>query len=180
MKGLVVYQGKYGATQQYAQWVSEKLGIAAVPAQQAGVDEVKQADYLAIGTSVYIGKLQITKWLKKHIHDLKDKKIFLFLVAGTPPDQKEKLDVYINKGVPGELRPQCTVFYLPGRLHMAGLSWTDRLLLKMGARLIKDAVEKKAMLTDYDKVEKSNLNELFDSINSRFPASIQTAKPVLL
>ena len=157
MKGLIVFKGKYGATAQYANWMGEELNFPVCSADGISNKDLQPYDLVIIGTSVYIGKLQITRWLKDNLAGLKSKKIFLFLVAGTPPDQKEKLEPYIRTGVPAELMANCIIFFLPGRLIIKNLSWKDRFMLKMGARLAKDAAVKKAMLTDYDHVKKENI-----------------------
>ncbi len=160
---MIIYKGRYGATRQYASWLSEEL---LVPVMQAGAEnrkELQDADFLIIGTSVYIGKLEVRKWLQKSIDMLKSKKIFFFLVTGTPPSEKEKLQAYILAGIPAEILPQCELFFLPGRLIKKSLSWKDRFMLTIGAKLTKDPTEKKNMLTEYDHVRKENLVEILNA-----------------
>lgn len=160
MRGIVVYKGKYGATCQYANWVGEELGFPVLQTSEVQESDIADADLVIIGTSVYIGKLQVAKWLKKNSVILANKKLFLFLVAGTPPDQREKLAVYIQAGVPETIKKQCEIFYLPGRLAIKKLSWPDRFMLKIGARLTKNIEDKKIMLTDYDLVKKEMIEPL--------------------
>ena len=179
MKGIVVYKGKYGATQQYAQWLGEELNLPV--ATSAGMQEERLEDYdfVVIGTSVYIGKLQISQWLKDNLSSLKSKKLFLFLVAGTPPDQKEKLLSYVRLGVPEEIRDQCEMHFLPGKLILKKLSWTDRFMLNMGARLSKDPTTKQAMLTDYNNVKKENIASLVKSVKKHcVTAAEELVQPV--
>lgn len=171
MKTVIVYKGKYGATRQYAWWAGEELGCPVLTADEVQEKDIAEADSVILGTSVYIGKLQITKWLKKYASLLRNKKLFLFLVAGTPPDQKEKLDAYIRAGVPEEVRQQCEIFYLPGRLVMKKLSWFDRFMLNMGARLAKDPADKKNMLTEYDHVKKEHITGLLRSAEKLYMAA---------
>jgi len=174
MKGVVVYKGKYGATHQYAQWVGEELSLPVLPTSEVQKNDIADADLVIIGTSVYIGKLQVAKWVKENSAILGNKKLFLFLVAGTPPDQKQKLDAYIQAGVPEEIRKHCEVFYLPGRLVIKKLSWLDRVMLKMGARLAKDPDDRKTMLTDYDLVKKEKIAPLTQAVK-KFLAAPQPA-----
>lgn len=164
MKGVVVYKGKYGATRQYSQWVGEELDFPVFMTSEVNKKDMTDADLIIVGTSVYIGKLQVMKWLKENSAILVNKKLFLFLVAGTPPDQKQKLDVYIQACVPEEIRGRCEIFYLPGRLVIKKLSWLDRFMLKMGARLAKDPNERNTMLTDYDLVQKEKIEPLIKKI----------------
>ena len=112
MKGVVIYKGKYEATCQYAKWIGEELGFPVLKADNDGRRYLRESDFVIIGTSVYIGKLQVNKWLKENLDSLKNKKVFFFLVAGTPPDQKQKLDGYVKAGVPNEIPMHSDIFFL--------------------------------------------------------------------
>ena len=166
MKGIIIYKGKYGATQQYAEWLGEELSLPVVTAQDIKEDQLKEYDFLLIGASVYIGKLQIQKWLKNNLAFIRGKKIFLFQVAATPPEEKEKRQAYNRSGIPEEIIKDCEFYFLPGRMIMQNLSWKDRFMLKMGARLAKDPVAKKTMLTDYDDVRKDNIAEILTVVRN--------------
>jgi len=164
MKSIIIYKGKYGATAQYAQWLGEELNILAYSADHSDDANLREYDLFIIGTSVYIGKLQIAPWLKANLPFIRNKKIILFLVAGTPPHEKEKLQGYLKSGIPEEIWQNCQPFYLQGKMIMKDLSWKDRLLLKMGARLVKDRRESKRMLTDYNNVKKENIGGIIAAV----------------
>jgi menaquinone-dependent protoporphyrinogen IX oxidase len=66
MKGLVIYKGKYGATKQYAMWIAQELQLPVASADRFPADELPKYDYFILGSSVYIGKLEIKDWLKKN------------------------------------------------------------------------------------------------------------------
>lgn len=175
MKGIIIYQGKYGATRQYAEWLAEELNMPIRGALKS-VDPNLSCDFFVIGSSVYIGKLQVSKWLKTNEAILKGKKIFFFPVAATPPAHKEKLEAYIRFGVPDTIWDQCEFYFLHGRMIFNKLSWKDRLLLKMGSRLVKDPVEKKNMLTDFDDVKKENLSPLINAVKKFYATTAETAQ----
>jgi menaquinone-dependent protoporphyrinogen IX oxidase len=177
MNGIIVYKGKYGATRQYAQWLGHELGLPVYTSNEIQKKELSLCDFIVIGTSVYIGKLQISQWLRNNLDLIRGKKIFFFQVAGTPPDQTEKLETYIRSGVPEELRRQCEFFYYPGKMAIRELSWTDRFMLKMGARLTKDPVEKKTMLTDYNQVKQTNISSLVSAVKNFRTAKKDSLQP---
>jgi len=164
MNGVIIYKGRYGATQQYAEWLGAALKLEVWPADGINKDSLAGYDYFLIGSSVYIGKLEIKKWLAKNHSFLKAKKIFFFQVAGTPPEEKEKRQAYNESCIPKEITTHCEFYFLPGRMIMQKLSWKDRFMLKMGARLTKNQDDKKAMLTDYNDVTKEKLNELIEAV----------------
>jgi len=164
MKGLVIYKGKYGATKQYAMWIAQELQLPVASADRFPVDELPKYDYFILGSSVYIGKLEIRDWLKKNFGLLRNKKIMFFQVAASPIEQIEKRESYNKASLPATILEKIRFYYLPGRMIMRNLSAWDRFMLKMGARLTKDPVEKKNMLTDFNHVKKENIIPLVKSV----------------
>ena len=163
MKGLVIYKGKYGATKQYAMWIGQELGLPVASADRFPVDELAGYDYFILGSSVYIGKLEIRNWLKRNFKLLQSKKIFFFQVAASPTEQIEKREGYNKASLPPFILKDILFYYLPGRMIMRNLSRWDRFMLKMGARLTKDPVEKERMLTNFDHVKKQHVLPLIES-----------------
>ena len=166
MKGLVIYKGRYGATKQYAMWIGQELHLPVASADRFPVDELPKYDYFIIGSSVYIGKLEIKKWMKKNLDVLVNKRIFLFQVAATPADQTEKREGYNKVSIASDILQRSESYYLPGRMKIKYLSWWDRFMLRMGARLVKDPVEKTKMLTDFNNVKKENIEPLIKSVRN--------------
>ena len=166
MKGIIIYKGKYGATEQYAKWLGEELNLAVKTSGEIHGAELNEYDLFLIGTSVYIGKLQIQKWLKNNLPFVKGKKIFLFQVAGSPPTDIKERQSYNQACIPASILDQCESYFLHGKMIVHQLSWVDRFMLKMGARLKKDPVEKKTMLTDYNDVKKENIAPIVKAVRS--------------
>ena len=166
MKGLVIYKGKYGATKQYATWIGQELQLPVASADRFPIDELPNYVYFILGSSVYIGKLEIKDWLKKNFNVLQNKKIFFFQVAGSPVEQIEKRQSYNKASLPPSILKKTQFYYLPGRMIMRNLSGWDRFMLKMGAKLTKDPVEKKAMLTDFDHVKKEKVIPIMEGVRT--------------
>jgi menaquinone-dependent protoporphyrinogen IX oxidase len=164
MKGVIIYKSKYGATRQYAHWLSEELKLPLRQPDEISSTELSNYDFIIIGSAVYIGKLLIAKWLKKQLDILENKKLFLFIVCGTPPDEKEKLNEIVKGNRELSVLRQAKIYFLHGRIDIKGLHWLDRFLLKMGARLEKDPETKKGMVTDFDDVKKENIVKLVNDV----------------
>ena len=176
MKGIVVYQSKYGATGKYAQWIGSELNFPVFETGELDPGQLDKYDLVILGSSVYVGKLLMKKWLKNNLKDLWKKKIFLFVVSGTPLNKREKLDSYISASLPTEFRNICDIYFLPGKMVIKELSMFDRFMIKMGARAAKSKAIKKAMLTDYNDVKKEHVTELLNSVNKAslvIPASFE-------
>jgi len=172
MKGLIIYKSKYGATQQYAEWISRQLRLPIADPDIISSNDLTTYDFLVIGTSVYIGKMLLRNWIKKNRTALQGKKLFLFVVCATPASQGAKQRQILESNIPQGLFRQDQVFFLPGRLRIQQLSWRDRFLLKMGARLEKDPHKKEAMLRDIDAVKSEHLNALLQAARQFIPEAI--------
>jgi menaquinone-dependent protoporphyrinogen IX oxidase len=166
MKGIVIYQSKYGATMQYAQWIGSELGLPVKEAGELSSQALKEYDTVIIGSSVYFGKLLIRKWLNQRWKAIHGKKFFLFVVSGTPPEKQVQLHSYLESSMPAEARDKCEVFFLPGKLEIHNLSMMDRFMLKAGATLSRDELTKKQMLTDYNSVAKENILPIVKAVKS--------------
>jgi len=161
MKSIVIYKGKYGATARYAEWLGNTLQIPVVDAENIARENLGAFDCVVMGSSVYIGKLQLKSWIKENQSYLEEKALYLFIVCGTPPDQKAVLQKIVNDNVPPEIRERCKIYFLPGRVIRKNISAIDRLLLRMGAFVTRDPLEKQRMLHDFDKV---NIQALYPMI----------------
>ncbi|WP_028787114.1 flavodoxin domain-containing protein [Terrimonas ferruginea] len=178
MKNLIVYQGKYGATEQYAQWLAEEFPLPVYRAESCDANELEQTGLLVMGSSVYIGKLQISRWVNKYLNQLYGKQLILFVVSGTPLSEKETLLKYVNSSLPEQITDRCRIFYLPGRLIYNKLSWKDRLLLRIASIFTGTSRENKKMLRGYDDVKKEHLaaisSEISRLLKEQQPSSMTT------
>lgn len=163
MKGIVIYKGKYGATRQYAEWLGDALGFYVLSAGQETKEQLAGADYVLLGSSIYIGKLQMREWLEKNKALVANKKVYLFIVAGTPLHEKVKLEGYYKANVPPDMLGKIKYYFLPGKLEFKKLSWMDKLLLKTGSMLAKRSGET-ISTTDYNEVKRENITVLIDDV----------------
>ncbi|QEC79246.1 flavodoxin domain-containing protein [Mucilaginibacter ginsenosidivorax] len=164
MNGIIVYQGKYGATEQYAQWLADELHMPFLKADEATPTILAGYDLVILGSSVYVGKLTIGKWLKRNSSILANKKIFLFIVCGTTAGDKAEQRLLLRTNLePGVLKTT-GVFFLPGRCVVSKLSWIDRFVLKLGAMLQKDPQKKAVMNHGFDHMNKKNLRSLVSAV----------------
>lgn len=158
MKSVILYKGKYGATRQYAEWLGAELDLPVMTPENLPERDLKMNDLVIIGSSVYAGRLLIGSWLKKNAGILKNKKLLLFVVCGNgSPKEREKI---IKQNIPDGFLDPDNIFFLPGRLVQSKLSWKDRLLLRIGAMMVKNPESRKAMLQDRDNVQKENIGAL--------------------
>lgn len=164
-KGLIVFESKYGATRQYAEWLAGELVLPVTTAREVSALQLQQADFLVVGTPVYTGVFSIKNWLKKQVKAVSGKKLFFFVVNATAAAEQAKRDQFVLNSVPPEIRQNSGIFFLPGRLLHKRLNFFDSLLLSVAARLMKDPVKKKAMKADIDGVKKEHISALCNAVN---------------
>lgn len=165
LKGAVICKSRYGATRQYAEWVGDRLDLPVFDADE-DILQLKNYDYLVIGSSVYMGKMLIKKWLVNHKDELGSKRSFFFVVCATPDSEKDKQQKIVRDNIPSGLANERSIFFLPGRLILRRLSWRDRLILRLGARLEKDPQKKAAMRHDMDGMDLQYLDPLIYAARS--------------
>jgi hypothetical protein len=164
-KGVIIYESKYGATEQYADWLSDAIQCAAVRPEKISVGRLSQYDLLILGTPVYIGKLRIRKWLTKHFSAFAKKQIILFIVCGTSDGEPDEQTRIIHDNLPPDLLARTKIFFLPGRCLPEKIFIKDRLLLAFASFMQKDPQIKAAMKRGFDKMNRSNLEPLVHLAN---------------
>lgn len=145
-QAIVLYQSKYGATKQYADWLAEALSCPAIETKKAALSEVQSFDVIILGGGIYAGGISGISFLKKHYAKLKDKKILVFAVGASPYDEKAMVELRARH-FKGELAG-LPLFYCRGAWNEARMSWSDRMLCGM----LKKAVAKKSP-SDYEPWE---------------------------
>nr|WP_294948119.1 flavodoxin domain-containing protein [uncultured Mucilaginibacter sp.] len=165
MRGIIIYQGKYGATEQYAQWLADALRLPLLKAENATPAILAGYELVILGSSVYIGKLTIGNWLKQNLGILAaKKKLLLFIVCGTTVDDAAQQKLIIQNNLDAAIRAATEVFFLPGRCVVAKLAWGDRIMLKLGAWLENDPKKKAVMNKGFDNMDAKHLEGVKASI----------------
>ena len=52
-KGIILYQSKYGATQKYANWLSDQTGFVCIAVDKADMKQIQQYDVIVLGGAIY-------------------------------------------------------------------------------------------------------------------------------
>ena len=122
--GVLIYKSRYGATQQYAEWIKKELRIPMIDPERLDEQVFSACDFLIIGTPVYMGEMLIKEWLWQNEQRLRSKRLILFVVCTHYAD-KEKQEAMINDNIPAGLLASCHFHFLPGRLCVGKLTPED-------------------------------------------------------
>ncbi|RYY60498.1 MAG: hypothetical protein EOO05_09675 [Chitinophagaceae bacterium] len=169
-EGIIIYDSKYGATRQYAEWLGEMTHLPVMQYNRLTVGILELYPLVIIGTPVYIGRFRIKSWLTKAAGALRDKKLVFFIVCASGPGEEEQRQKYIRTSISPELAHRAVFHFLPGRLIHRSLSARDKLMMIIGSALEKNPDRRKAMRSDMDQVIKSNLESISVSIANAITA----------
>jgi len=167
INGIVIYKSRYGATQQYGEWIANELRLPVVTPERLDDRILTACDFLIIGAPVYMGKILLKDWLKHEVKNLRNKKLFFFIVCAPTSETAQQKEI-IKDNIPMALMACSEITFLPGRTIIKDLSTVDGLMLKIGSRLEKDPAKKAAMSHDIDAVKKENITELLKDVKAFF------------
>ncbi len=90
---IVIYKSKYGATKQYAEWISQELRCEIVEADQCKVAELANYDTIIFGGGIHAGGITGLSLIKKNYRKIMDKKIIIFAVGINVEEEKNLEDL---------------------------------------------------------------------------------------
>ncbi|MBO0323243.1 hypothetical protein J0X14_13120 [Muricauda sp. CAU 1633] len=157
MKGAIFFSGKYGSTEQYANWIGEAVGLPVFNINDAQANP-SNYDFLILGSSIIYFKLTIRKWAKKNLATLTGKSKVLFSVSGAGPS--EKLERWVSNSFPSELLSQIEHIALRGRLDHSKVSWGVRLMLWIGSLMNPNPDASRDERLGFDYMDKSSIEPI--------------------
>lgn len=137
MKGIILYQSKYGATKKYVDWLKEETRFDVEESKKADIKLVKDYDFIILAGGIYASGLAGLPFLKRHIDDLSDKKIIVLAVGATP-----HADDVVNYMTTHNLKDKLAgipLVYARGAWDLSSMNFIDRNLCK----LLLKSVQKK-------------------------------------
>lgn len=156
MKGIIIYQSKYGSTETYAKWLAEETGFALRTPKSITQDELGSAEQIIIGSPILAMKPALAGWIKKNWSRIQDKSPVLFTTSGAPAEDP-KLQQWFAKSFSEEIRKNLSYVPMGGRMILSNLSGLGRFFMKIGAMVEKDPQVKAKMLQDVDNVDRKYL-----------------------
>lgn len=151
---LVIYAGKYGATEQYARWIAEKTGADLYPLHQVTSKTLERYGTIVFGGAVYGGAILGIQFLKKHLETLKRHRLILFTVGLTMPGDEAAFHAMLDRNLTPEQQAGIRTYHFLGAVRFKQLSPRERMMMW----LLKTSISKKPNRTpvEADLVEYYN------------------------
>jgi menaquinone-dependent protoporphyrinogen IX oxidase len=131
---IIIYDSKYGYTQQYAQWLAEELNADLCEIKRMNINVIKDYSTLIFGSSIYAGRSKAALTILKHYKNIERKRVVLF-TCGLSDVGKESNIATINKGLDriltNEIRSRIQIFHTRGGIDYSRLSFVHKAMMKM-------------------------------------------------
>lgn len=161
MSGTVYYFTKYGATEDYARWLSADTGFELKDIRKN--PKIGAEAVAVIGSNLRMGKVGAAGWIRKNWHLLKGKKVVFFSVGASKIGTPDREDI-ITRSLPKEIIEGMKVFHLPGRIDHSKLGWFTSRMFKSFAKYEKDENDRRRAVEGYDDVRKELLEPVLSYI----------------
>jgi menaquinone-dependent protoporphyrinogen IX oxidase len=172
MNGAIFFSGKYGSTEQYANWIGEATGFPVFDIRDPKADPSK-FDFLILGSSILFFRLSIRHWVNNNLSELKGRSKLLFSVSGAGPSAK--LNRWVDKSLPSRLVSQMEHVALRGRLDHSKVNWWVRQILWMGSLFNPDPKARRDERHGFDYVDKKSIDPIVEWVRQYRETEIPAA-----
>ncbi len=167
MKGIVLFEGQYGSTEQYARWIGEELAFPVMSCRDAAITDLPDYETIIIGSSVTGGSLRAKKWIRRRWNDIRGNRVFLFTVSGTPEWTEEGFKRFITSQFTFDISAGIRAFPLPGRMIFENLPCGIRILLRIASLFMRKPEVRRGMTRSYDNVNRARIEPLVKTVRGR-------------
>jgi menaquinone-dependent protoporphyrinogen IX oxidase len=162
MNGAIFFSGKYGSTEQYANWIGQATGLPVFDIKDSNADPSKY-EYLILGSSIILFRLTNRKWVRANLSKLNGRSKILFSVSGA--GVSAKLDRWVASSLPSGLLSQMEHVALRGRLDHSKLSWWLRKFLWAGSLINPDPEASREERYGFDHVDKESIEPILELVS---------------
>jgi len=161
MNGAIFFSGKYGSTEQYANWIGVATGLPVFDIKDTKADP-SNYEYLILGSSIIYFRLTIRKWVNANLSKLNGRSKILFSVSGE--GASAKLNKWVAASLPDNLLSQMEHVALSGKLDHSKVSLWIRLMLLIGSLINPDPKASKDERYGFDHVDKDSIGPIIELV----------------
>ena len=163
MSGMIIYRSSYGSTKQYADWISEETGFKIFDSRAKDIPW--NSETIVIGCPIIANKPVLLGWMQKHWDRLEGRNVVLFTTSGADPAEAP-VDEWLAKALPEKMKDTVAVFPLAGKFVFDELNGPHKLMMRIGAILVRDEAIKHQIAHPVDGVARENLVPLLQHLQT--------------
>ena len=171
INGVVAYESRYGATEQYAQWMRQELRIPLIEPERLDDQVLHASDFLVVATPVYRGKMLVADWLRDNQIRLRETRLFLVIVCTHFSDKEKQMNI-IRDNIPSGMLAFSQAWFLPGRVISSELNTADAQYLNLAMLSAQERAARDAATRAGDPVRKENILPVIPAVHS-FASSLR-------
>lgn len=168
MSTAVIFKSKYGATCQYAEWLSESLNATLIDIKTISVHDLSSFSNLIFCSPVYFGKVLVAKFLKKNWNMMQDKKKVLLTIGSVEESRTEEIRTMVNANFGEDIQSQMKIFYVGGRMVIEKLGFFEKFITKNLNKVVEDEKEREKLKNGFDMVNRDKLNPIIEYSRNSF------------
>lgn len=132
---VVIYKGKYGATEQYARWIAEELQCDMVDADHFLRKDFDKYDNIIYGGALQAGGIKGFDLIKKNRMKILTKKVVIFAVGLNTDNKDNRIQVREINFDKMELAGM-TLYYCKGAIDPARVKGMDKAILGLTLKML--------------------------------------------
>ena len=171
---VVIYESTTGFTKQYANWIAEELECEALELRGVSAQKLSEYETVIFGGWFHAGGVKGLKKAKELFGESTAEKLIVFATGGTLNAAEELIEGAWKNNFTQEEMEQIPHFYMQGGLRYEKMAFSDKLLMKMFAKMMKNKKDKseaeegmaQALGSSYDNSSREYIEPLIKYIAS--------------
>lgn len=170
-KTAIIYNTKYGSTEQYAKWISEETGADIYRDKNVKLSQLMEYDTIVFGGPIHAGGLQGLKFLQKNMKRFSGKRVMAFAVGlglDNENAQQQCLELNFLKSI-----KEVPCYFMKGAYNPEMVKGIDKTMMGFVKKVLNGKSEDQ--LTKEDKELLLAINEGADYVDRKYIEDIVEA-----
>lgn len=155
-KIIIICKSSTGFTKKYASLISRKTGARLVDFKEASPELMSGCDLVIFGSRAHAGRIDGYKKIRDMFHKSTARRFLLFVTGATPAAASGTINEFWAQNLTEEELADIPHFYMPGGLCYEKMSLSDRLMMKVAAKMMKKKKNKTAQDLEFQRAISSS------------------------
>lgn len=148
---VVVYKSSTGFTQKYAEMLAGKIDCTLAVYKDATPELLSGYDIVVFGTRAHAGRIDGFRKMKEMFRKSKAAKFVLFVTGAMPNTARETINAFWRQNFTADEPEQIPHFYMQSGLCYEKMSFSDKLMMKAAAAMIKGKKSKSPEEKEFER-----------------------------
>lgn len=144
MKIIVVYKSSTGFTKRYAEMIAEEMQCELADYKEVTAEMLAGYDVILFGSRAHAGMIDGYKKARELFRQAAPARLVLFVTGATPNAAEETIREFWSNNLSADELREIPHFYMQSGLCYEKMSFSDRLMMKVAAVMIKKKKDKTA------------------------------------